>query len=135
MAPPGGSSVALSTRAKRRAALLSTLACPLRWISRTGNQVLRWTFGIPIHDFSANCRAIRRTTWRQIETRENTNTLLLEMILRCHFGGLRVTELPVTFLDRRYGVSKLRLSVEAPKFLMKMLFYRLSFRRRRDGCP
>lgn len=101
-----------------------------RWISRVGNRVLRWTFGIPIHDFSANCRAIRRTTWRRIETRENTNTLLLEMILRCHFGGLRVTELPVTFLDRRYGVSKLRLSIEAPKFLVKMLWYRLSFWRR-----
>ena len=98
-----------------------------RWVSRMGNQVLRWTFRIPIHDFSANCRAMRRDTWRRIDTRENTNTLLLEMILRCHAQRLRVTELPVTFRDRRYGVSKLRLSIEAPKFLLKMVLYRLAW--------
>lgn len=100
-----------------------------RWVSRSGNIVLRRIFDIPIHDFSANCRAIRRSAWQQICTRENTNTLLLEMILRCHFGGLRVTEEPVTFQDRRYGTSKLRLSIEAPKFLLKMVKYCWHFRR------
>ena len=100
-----------------------------RWVSRRGNAVLRWIFGIPIHDFSANCRAIRASAWRQIHTQENTNTLLLEMILRCYYGGFRVREKAVTFKERRYGASKLRLSIEAPKFLLKMMKYRWQFRR------
>ncbi len=100
-----------------------------RWVSCNGNRILRAVFRIPIHDFSANCRAIRRTTWQQIRTQEKTNTLLLEMILRCHFGGFRVREAPVVFKDRRYGRSKLRLSVEAPKFLVKMARYRWQYRR------
>ena len=95
-----------------------------RWVSRLGNVALRGVFRIPVHDFSANCRAIRRSVWQQIHTQEKTNTLLLEMILRCHYGGFRVSELPVTFQDRQYGVSKLRLSIEAPKFLLKMAKYR-----------
>lgn len=108
-----------------------------RWVSRMGNIVLRGVFLIPVHDFSANCRAIRRSVWQQIHTQENTNTLLLEMILRCHYGGFRVEEHPVTFQDRRYGQSKLRLSIEAPKFLLKMTKYRWHYlwhRRARHGA-
>ena len=100
-----------------------------RWVSRTGNIVLRRGFGLPIHDFSANCRAIRRSTWQRLHTTEKTNTLLMEMILRCYAGGFRVGERPVSFLNRRYGASKLRLSIEAPKFLLRMLLYRWRFSR------
>ncbi len=95
-----------------------------RSVSRLGNAIVRVVFGMPVHDVSANCRAIRQTVWRQIQTRENTNALLLEMILRCHHGGFRVRELPVTFRDRRYGTSKLRLPIEVAKFLLAMVRYR-----------
>ncbi len=98
-----------------------------RFISRAGNVVIRLFFGLPLHDFSANCRAIRREVWQRINTTENTNTLLLEMILRCYYQSLRVTELPVSFLDRRFGCSKLHLSKEAPKFLLKMIKYRIQY--------
>ena len=122
-----GADLALGCRHTPGAAVYEAEAVRIRckrWMSRLGSVVLRWVFRIPIHDFSANCRAIRRSVWQQIHTRENTNTLLLEMILRCHYGGFRVEERPVTFQDRRYGQSKLRLSIEAPKFLLKMVKYR-----------
>lgn len=98
------------------------------WVSKNGNRVLRFITGIGINDFSANFRAIRRETWAQINTKEKTNTLLLEMILKCKYGGLKVTEIPVVFKDRIYGESKLNLTVEAPKFLIKMIIYVMKYR-------
>lgn len=102
-----------------------------RWISRHGNQALRLVFGVPIHDFTANCRAIKRSVWQALKTTENTNTLLLEMILLAHFSGYTVRETPVIFSERQHGVSKLRLGKEIPKMLLKTLAYAWEYRVRR----
>jgi dolichol-phosphate mannosyltransferase len=92
-------------------------------ISYLGNRCLRVVTGLKLHDFSANFRAIRRNVWRFLDVRERTNTILLEMILKAAYGGLRVAEIPVTFAERLHGESKLNLAVEAPKFLLKMVKY------------
>tara|TARA_B100000315_G_scaffold179930_1_gene168771 strand:+ start:134 stop:865 length:732 start_codon:yes stop_codon:yes gene_type:complete len=89
-------------------------------ISYLGNLVLRKITGLPIHDFSSNCRAIRRDVWNAIQTQEQTNALLLETILKVSRKGGRITEVPVTFADRRAGQSKLNLWIEIPKFLIPM---------------
>ncbi len=108
---------------------LTTLKVKIKgWISKNGNKFLRLMTGLNINDFSANFRAIRKDVWEQINTKEKTNTLLLEMILKCKYGGLRVTEIPVTFKDRIHGESKLNLGTEAPKFLFKMIKYVLMYR-------
>ncbi|MHC4182789.1 MAG: glycosyltransferase [Planctomycetota bacterium] len=108
---------------------LTTLKVKIKgWISKNGNRILRLITGADINDFSANFRAIRKNVWEQINTMEKTNTLFLEMILKCKYGGLRVTEIPVTFKDRIHGKSKLNLRAEAPKFLIKMVKYILMFR-------
>ncbi len=108
---------------------LTTLKVRIKgWISKNGNRVLRLITGIRVHDFSANFRAIRKDVWKRINTIEKTNTLLLEMILKCKYGGLKVTEIPVTFKDRIYGESKLNLGIEAPKFLIKMIKYVVMYR-------
>lgn len=97
-------------------------------VSYVGNRCLRAVTGLGFHDFSANFRAIRRSVWRVLDVREKTNTILLEMILKAAYGGVRVAEIPVTFGERLYGESKLNLSVEAPKFLVKMVKYVLLYR-------
>lgn len=60
--------------------------------------------------------------------KRKTNTLLLEMILKCKYGGLKFTEIPVTFKDRIYGESKLNLGIEVPKYLIKMIKYIVRYR-------
>ncbi|MFN8542791.1 MAG: glycosyltransferase [Candidatus Binatia bacterium] len=104
-------------------------------LSSGGNRVLRATTGIPLTDFSGNFRAIRRDVWNAIETSENTNTLLFEMILKTYVKGYTVAEVPVVFRDRRFGVSKLQMSSEAPRFLRRfwrfIWQYRHELRRRR----
>jgi dolichol-phosphate mannosyltransferase len=101
-----------------------TLETRIKYLfSSGGNLVLRTVTGIPLTDFSGNFRAIRRDVWEAIETSENTNTLLFEMILKTWVKGFTVAEVPVRFRDRRYGVSKLQMSREAPRFLRR--FWRL----------
>jgi dolichol-phosphate mannosyltransferase len=106
-----------------------------RFVSAAGNRILRAVTGIPLTDFSGNFRAMRRDVWEAIETAENTNTLLFEMILKAYVKGFRMAEVPVTFRDRRFGTSKLRLWREAPKFLRRFSLYvwqyRHELRRRR----
>jgi dolichol-phosphate mannosyltransferase len=99
-----------------------------KWISKNGNRFIRFITGIETSDFTANLRAIRKDVWRQIKTQEKTNTFLMEMILKCKYGGLRVTEVPVTFKARVHGESKMNLGIEAPKFLIKMFKYVLMYR-------
>lgn len=99
-----------------------------KFLSQNGNKVVRFVSGLNIKDFSANFRAIRRDVWNQIETQENTNSLLMEMILKCAYGGAKIIEIPVTFMDRRYGVSKLNMWIEAPKFLIKLIKYVFLYR-------
>ncbi|TSC72482.1 MAG: glycosyl transferase family protein [Parcubacteria group bacterium Gr01-1014_38] len=88
-----------------------------RFVSRLGNRIVRTITGIPIGDFSANFRFMRRETWHAIATTEKTNALLFEMILLAYVRGYAVSEVPVAFHDRRFGGSKLRLTREIPKFL------------------
>ncbi len=88
-----------------------------------GNFVVRNISGLDIRDVSANFRIIRRDTWLKLNTVENTNSLLFEMIIKAKRRGLKITEIPVTFSERRFGKSKLNMLKEAPKFLIKFIKY------------
>jgi len=96
--------------------------------STVGNSVVRVVAGLPLTDVSANFRVLRRDAWDRIDTAENTNAILFEMIFKCHYGGLKVSSIPVTFHDRRFGESKLNLVSEIPKFLVRMLYYVVRYR-------
>jgi dolichol-phosphate mannosyltransferase len=91
--------------------------------SVVGNLIVRHLAGLPVTDCSANFRVMRKDAWERIETRENNNAILFEMIFKCHHGGLRVSSIPVTFRDRRHGQSKLSLAKEIPRFLVRMFYY------------
>jgi hypothetical protein len=97
-------------------------------MSKNGNKLIRVATGINANDFTANLRSIRKDVWKQIDTQEMTNTFLMEMILKCKYGGFRVAEMPVTFNARIYGESKMNIKVEAPKFIIKMAKYVLMYR-------
>lgn len=92
-------------------------------ISKLGNVILRILTGIEVHDFSANFRAIRSKVWRELNLKENTNIMLFEMIIKTRYLKKKISEVPVAFTDRVHGKSKLRLSTEIPKFIIKMMYY------------
>ncbi len=83
-----------------------------RFVSRNSNRVLRALVPVGISDFSVDCRAIRRELWERIALRERTNIWLIEMVIASAIARARLGEVPVTFRDRRFGASKLRLGRE-----------------------
>lgn len=98
------------------------------FVSKYGNILVRIFSGIDIHDYSSNFRIIRRKVWNDIETIEKTNSILLEMIVKTAYKGYKVTEIPVKFLERKYGKSKINLFKEVPKFFIKLVYYSLKYR-------
>lgn len=90
-------------------------------ISYLGNKLFGFLFSIPVSDFSANFRVIKKDTWEAISTSENTNFLLFEMIFMTNLHKFSIIEVPVSFNDRLKGESKLNLFFEAPKALVKIL--------------
>ena len=88
-------------------------------VSRLGNIFLRLTTGIKVHDFSANCRGIKRAVWTELHLKSRDNFMLFETIWRVHKKGLSITEVPVRFFDRRFGSSKLKLGSAMRKFFVQ----------------
>lgn len=83
-----------------------------RLISFLANGLIKILLPIGITDFSLDCRAIRRDTWHKLNLKEKTNIWLIEMIIAAAINKTRLTEIPVRFKDRRFGISKLNLKRE-----------------------
>ena len=102
------------------------------FLSKFGNRLTKVVSGVRLNDFSANFRAVKNEVWKSIKTRENTNSILLEMILKAYYKGYKVTEIPVVFSSRKYGESKLNLKKEAPKFFGKLIYHTWKCRIQKD---
>jgi glycosyltransferase involved in cell wall biosynthesis len=96
-------------------------------VSRSGNWLLRALFRMPVHDFSANCRALRRALWQKLDTHDNGNFFLFETIFFAERTGARIGEVPILFLDRKKGASKINHIFEAPKALYKMVVFLIRY--------
>lgn len=83
-----------------------------RLISYLSNLVLKTCIPIGVSDFSANCRAIKQSLWQRLTLKEKTNIWLIEMIIASAIHAANIKQIPVRFVDRRYGTSKLRLGRE-----------------------
>ena len=89
------------------------------FISRTGNIYMRCITGIPLLDFTLNFRAFRRELWNSFHTVETGNIMLLEMIYKAKIHGYHIQSIPVTFSERKYGVTKFQFFKTSLPFLLK----------------
>ena len=81
-----------------------------RFLSRGGNRYVRMMLGIPIRDATAGFRAFRADALRALPYRSAQASgygFQVEMAMRAHDAGMRVTEIPVVFRDRTVGTSKM----------------------------
>jgi len=89
-----------------------------RLISWLGNRYVQWVLGLPVRDATAGFKAFRADTLRQIgvlESSSNGYCFQVENTWRAVRQDLRVTEVPITFVDRTAGSSKMssRIVLEA----------------------
>jgi dolichol-phosphate mannosyltransferase len=81
-----------------------------RLISRGGTTYVRAMLGIPIRDVTGGYRAFRADTLRQIEPADSASQgycFQIDLAWRTVRHGLRVVEVPITFVEREHGQSKM----------------------------
>lgn len=80
------------------------------WLSRAANTYARIALRIPVHDSTAGYRAFRASTLRAIDLDGVVSRgycFQIDMTRRVIDAGLRVAEVPITFVDRVAGRSKM----------------------------
>jgi len=87
-------------------------------ISYFGNWYVRRVTGLPIRDATGGFKCWTRRALEQLDlsrVRSNGYAFQIEMTYRAWRRGLRITEVPIIFMDREVGDSKMnmRISLEA----------------------
>lgn len=85
-----------------------------RAMSRYGNRYACVVLGLPIHDATSGFRVMRTSALHAnnlFATRSRGYGFMIETAYRLHRGGAHMAEVPVTFVDRVRGESKLSLGV------------------------
>jgi glycosyltransferase involved in cell wall biosynthesis len=91
-----------------------------RLVSRCGNRYARWMLRLPVHDSTSGFRAYRAEMLRAIEpasVRTDGYGFQIEMAYRvCRRGG-RIVELPIAFVERQRGASKMSAGIVVEAFV------------------
>jgi dolichol-phosphate mannosyltransferase len=96
----------------------STPGWPLhrRLLSRWGNRYTAWVLRLGIRDATGGFRAYRSTTLERIDidsTQANGYAFQSEVAFRMVEARLRLEEIPITFVDREFGTSKMSVRIMA----------------------
>jgi dolichol-phosphate mannosyltransferase len=90
-----------------------------QWISRGGNLYSRIALGVPIRDITAGYRAFRRQVLEELDLEAVSSRgycFQIDMAYRAVQAGFRVREVPITFVERERGASKMNGSVVLEAF-------------------
>ncbi|MEX0913586.1 MAG: polyprenol monophosphomannose synthase [Demequina sp.] len=81
-----------------------------RWLSKGANTYVRFALGLPVRDATAGFRAYRSTALRglSLEAVESQGYCFqIDMCWRVWRAGATVTEVPIEFVEREQGTSKM----------------------------
>jgi dolichol-phosphate mannosyltransferase len=79
-------------------------------ISRGGSLYSRLILGVPVQDLTSGFKCFSRRVLEHLDlqtVRSNGYAFQVEMNYRCFLHGYRVAEVPIVFVDRRVGKSKM----------------------------
>jgi dolichol-phosphate mannosyltransferase len=85
----------------------------------------RWITGLRLRDCTSGFKCFRRSTLEAVELdriESDGYSFQIEMNYRCMEKGLRITEIPIIFIDRHAGSSKMsrRIVIEAVIMVWKL---------------
>jgi dolichol-phosphate mannosyltransferase len=96
-------------------------------LSYTANLYTRLVTGLPVTDATAGFKCFRRRALEAIRldrVRSDGYSFQIEMSFKCWKKGFRIKEIPIVFVDRRAGVSKMnrRIVWEAAWMVWRLRF-------------
>lgn len=120
----GGADLALGSRYQRGGGTRNW-TLPRKLISRFGSLYARLILGVPVNDLTGGFKAFKRTTLKQLDLdriKSNGYSFQIEMTYRVYKRGLKIVEVPIIFVDRRVGQSKMsrRIFMEAVVMVWKL---------------
>ncbi|MHB1613948.1 MAG: polyprenol monophosphomannose synthase [Actinomycetes bacterium] len=85
-------------------------------LSRGGNTYARWALGLPLQDATGGFRAFRRSTLEGVDLHQVASAgycFQVDLAWRAVSRGYRVVEVPITFIERQRGASKMSRAIVA----------------------
>jgi dolichol-phosphate mannosyltransferase len=100
------------------------------FISRGGSVYARLILGIPVRDLTSGFKCFSRRVLEHLDLQSvhsNGYAFQVEMNYRCFLHGFRVAEVPIVFVDRRVGKSKMgsHIVTEAMLVVLRLRLQRL----------
>ena len=100
-----------------------------RLISRLGNWIARAALKLPVRDCTTGYRCYRREALAAMDLDSIDvvgYSFLIETTRQCFAAGLRIREIPITFVDRREGKSKMTgpIILEALGYILRRRWQR-----------
>ena len=96
------------------------------FISRAANKMANLFLGIPLADTTNSFRLFRRKILTKFPESAG-NAFLTELVVGAKRKGCKITEVPITFSERKKGKSKLNFRREITRYLVMM--FRVWFKR------
>jgi len=97
-------------------------------ISRSAGLSLKYLAGVPTHDMTNSFKLYRKSMLDSLEIESDGGFEIgMEIVVKAHFSGFKVTEIPSIWTDRRRGKSRFKIFKWAPKYL-RWYFYALKKR-------
>ena len=108
------------------------------FISRGGSLYARLILGIPVSDLTSGFKCFSRRVLERLDlrsVRSNGYAFQVEMNYRCHQAGFTIAEVPIVFVDRRVGKSKMggHIVAEAMLVVLSLRWQQLVKRRQSAG--
>jgi len=90
------------------------------WVSKGAALVASILLNMRLHDYTLNFRFFKKKALSK-KLRSTGNVLLAEFLYSAKKNGLKISEVPITFVERTRGKSKMKLGREIFLFLIGML--------------
>jgi len=99
-----------------------------RLITFAARKFIRWTFRVPVKDVSSGFRVFRREVLEALDLDALLSTgpsVVLETLYKAHLQGFKIGEVPIDFVDRTRGQTKLNARTLVRTLMMALKFKRL----------
>ena len=87
-----------------------------RLLSQMGSKYASLVLGLPFHDLTGGFKGFSRRVLESLDLDAVQSTgyaFQIEITYRAYQAGFRIVERPITFMDRRFGTSKMRPAIVA----------------------
>lgn len=105
------------------------------WLSRGGSAYARLLLGLAVRDVTGGFRAFRAHTLDGVDlpdVRSQGYCFQVDLLRRAAARGFTVVEVPITFVERELGVSKMSRAIVA-EALWRVTFWGIAARLRKPG--